>query len=141
VKNPLESIKESKAAKAVAKSRPVRAIKDVHPIDAVRKSKAGKAVAKSKPVRALKDAHPIDAIRKSRAAKAVAKSKPVRAIARTAGRAKSQVQDMTLDTGDPNSPLAKRTRQQLYNRARELGVKGRSGMSKSQLVAAIRKLN
>lgn len=114
MKNPLESIKESKAAKAVAKSKPVRAIKDVHPIDAVRKSKAGKAVAKSK---------------------------PVRAIARTAGRAKSRVQDMTLDTGDPNSPLGKRTRQQLYNRARELGVRGRSRMNKSQLVAAIRKLN
>ena len=146
MKNPLKTIQTSKAAKAVARSKPVKAIKDAHPIETIKKSKAAKAVAKSKPVKAIKDAHPIETIKKSKAAKAVAKSKaakavagsrPVKAIARTVGSAKERIASMNLDTGA--GPLGKRSRQQLYNRARELGVKGRSRMDKSQLVAAIRR--
>lgn len=41
--------------------------------------------------------------------------------------------------GSPNSPLETRTKQELYNRARELEIAGRSQMSKGQLVVAIRK--
>lgn len=121
MKNPIETIRTSKPVKAVAQSKPVQAIRDAHPIETIKKSKAAKAVAKSRPV------------------KAIAGSRPVRAVARTASEARRRVSAAMLDTGDPNSPLGKRTRQQLYNRARELGVKGRSRMSKSQLVAAIRK--
>lgn len=41
-------------------------------------------------------------------------------------------------TGNPNRPLGERTRQELYNRARELDIDGRSRMTKSELVSAIR---
>ncbi len=41
-------------------------------------------------------------------------------------------------TGNPGVSLEERTRRELYNRAKELDIEGRSGMSKSQLVRAIR---
>lgn len=43
----------------------------------------------------------------------------------------------TLGTGNPDQPLGARTRDELYNLARELGVAGRSRMSKAELVAAL----
>lgn len=44
----------------------------------------------------------------------------------------------TKGTGNPNSPLESRTRQELYNRASQLNIKGRSKMNKNELVKAIR---
>lgn len=44
----------------------------------------------------------------------------------------------TQGTGNPNRGLGDRSRDELYNRARELKVEGRSSMSKSELAAAIR---
>lgn len=41
-------------------------------------------------------------------------------------------------TGNPNKPLHQRTRQELYNRAAELNISGRSKMKKAELVDAIR---
>ena len=41
-------------------------------------------------------------------------------------------------TGNPNLPLEQRSRQELYNRARELGIAGRSHMRKQALAEAIR---
>jgi hypothetical protein len=40
-------------------------------------------------------------------------------------------------TGNPNSRLEARTRNELYNRARELKIAGRSTMNKTELAAAI----
>lgn len=45
----------------------------------------------------------------------------------------------TEGTGNPNAPLESRTRQELYNRASQLNIRGRSKMRKSELVTAIRK--
>jgi plasmid stabilization system protein ParE len=45
----------------------------------------------------------------------------------------------TQGTGNPNRPLEQRTRDELYNRARELNIPGRSRMTKDELVAAIRR--
>ena len=45
----------------------------------------------------------------------------------------------TQGTGNPNRSLEARSKQELYNRAKELDVEGRSGMSKDELVRAIRK--
>jgi hypothetical protein len=44
-------------------------------------------------------------------------------------------------TGNPNARLEDRTKEELYNRAKQLGVSGRSEMAKDELVAAIRKRN
>ena len=45
----------------------------------------------------------------------------------------------TQGTGNPTRNLEARSKQELYNRAKELDIEGRSGMSKDELVRAIRK--
>jgi len=47
----------------------------------------------------------------------------------------------TSGTGNPNTSLDERTRDELYNRARELDIKGRGDMTKAELVDAIRAAN
>ena len=44
----------------------------------------------------------------------------------------------TQGTGNPNLGLDQRTRDELYNRARQLKIDGRGSMTKSELVQAIR---
>ncbi len=44
----------------------------------------------------------------------------------------------TQGTGNPTTALESRTKQELYNRAQELEIEGRSKMSKDELVRAIR---
>ena len=44
----------------------------------------------------------------------------------------------TQGTGNPTRGLEARSKQELYNRAKELDVDGRSSMSKDELVRAIR---
>jgi len=44
----------------------------------------------------------------------------------------------TEGTGNPNTPLESRTKEELYNRADELDIDGRSKMSKDELIEAIR---
>lgn len=57
---------------------------------------------------------------------------------REEGRTKDD-QKRTQGTGNPNYRLEDRTKDELYNRAKELDIDGRSAMSKSELVEAIRK--
>ena len=57
---------------------------------------------------------------------------------REEGRTKSG-RKSTSGTGNPTHRLEDRSKQELYNRARELDIGGRSKMSKQQLVRAIRK--
>jgi len=57
---------------------------------------------------------------------------------RLEGRTKSG-QKTTSGTGNPNTSLEERTRRELYNRAKELHIEGRSQMDKKELVRAIRK--
>jgi hypothetical protein len=54
---------------------------------------------------------------------------------RSEGRTPSR---RTQGTGNPNRPLAERTRDELYNLAREVRLPGRSTMTKGELVQAIR---
>lgn len=44
----------------------------------------------------------------------------------------------TQGTGNPNRGLEARTKQELYNRAKEMDIEGRSKMDKGELVKAIR---
>ena len=44
----------------------------------------------------------------------------------------------TQGTGNPNVPLEERSKRELYNRAKELEIEGRSKMKKRELVDAIR---
>lgn len=47
----------------------------------------------------------------------------------------------TQGTGNPTRGLEARSKQELYNRAKELDIEGRSKMNKDDLVQAIRKKN
>ncbi len=44
----------------------------------------------------------------------------------------------TQGTGNPNTSLDDRTKDELYNRAKEMNISGRSKMNKQELVEAIR---
>ena len=57
---------------------------------------------------------------------------------REEGRTKSGLKS-TMGTGNPNTSLEDRTRRELYNRAKQLHIEGRSNMTKAELVRAIRK--
>jgi plasmid stabilization system protein ParE len=57
---------------------------------------------------------------------------------REEGRTKSG-RKSTTGTGNPNRSLDERTKQELYNRAQQLDIDGRSKMDKDQLVRVIRK--
>lgn len=57
---------------------------------------------------------------------------------REEGRTKSG-RKTTSGTGNPNQSLDDRSKQELYNRAKELDIDGRSRMDKGELVRAIRK--
>ena len=69
-------------------------------------------------------------------AKAIA-ARTVNKQRREEGRTKSG-RKTTTGTGNPNRSLADRSKQELYNRARQLGIDGRSKMTKEELVRAIR---
>lgn len=45
----------------------------------------------------------------------------------------------TQGTGNPNRSLEARSKQELYNQAKQLDIEGRSGMSKEELARAIRR--
>lgn len=47
----------------------------------------------------------------------------------------------TQGTGNPRLSLEDRTKDELSNRAKQLGISGRSQMSKEELVAAIRQVS
>jgi hypothetical protein len=44
----------------------------------------------------------------------------------------------SMGTGNPNRGLEDRTRDEIYNRARDLRIRGRSKMTKAELVEAVR---
>ena len=45
----------------------------------------------------------------------------------------------TRGTGNPNTPISERSRDELYNIAKTLGLKGRSKMTKAELVQKLSK--
>ncbi|CAN5844472.1 hypothetical protein BH20GEM1_BH20GEM1_21460 [soil metagenome] len=92
-----------------------------------------------------KDERKYEEIRKSSIERGVKEERAEEIAARTVnrdrreeGRTKSG-RKTTSGTGNPNTSLEERSRQELYNRAKELHIEGRSRMSKRELVRAIRK--
>ncbi len=67
-------------------------------------------------------------------AKAIA-ARTVNKQRRLEGRTPSR---RTQGTGNPNRPLEDRSKQELYNQAKKLGIRGRSKMNKDELARAIR---
>jgi len=55
---------------------------------------------------------------------------------REEGRTESGTQ-RSSGTGNPNTPLNERTKDEVYNVAREMDIPGRSGMTKGELISAI----
>lgn len=47
----------------------------------------------------------------------------------------------TQRTGNPNQPLEEHRKDELYNRAQELKIPGRSRMNKAELIQAIKKVS
>ena len=89
-----------------------------------------------------KDERKFEHIKKSAKERGRSDAKAEELAARTVNKQRRQEgrtpKTTTQGTGNPHSPLEERTRDELYNRAKELGVKGRSQMTKQQLVDAIR---
>jgi hypothetical protein len=92
-----------------------------------------------------KDERKYEKIRKSSLERGAKEERAEEIAARTVnrdrreeGRTKSG-RKTTSGTGNPTTSLEDRTRQELYNRARQLDIEGRSKMDKQELVRAIRK--
>jgi hypothetical protein len=92
-----------------------------------------------------KDERKYEKIRKSSLQRGVREERAEEIAARTVnrdrreeGRTKSG-RKTTSGTGKPTTSLEERTRRELYNRARQLHIEGRSKMDKQELVRAIRK--
>lgn len=84
-------------------------------------------------------------IKKDRRKKGMSEDRAEEVAARTVnkerreeGRTKSG-KKTTSGTGNPTHSLEDRTKQELYNRARQLDIEGRSKMDKRELVRAIRR--
>ncbi len=89
-----------------------------------------------------KDERQYEHIRRSERERGRAEDRAEEVAARTVNKRRRQEgrtpNRRTSGTGNPTKPLEERSRDELYNRARELKVRGRSGMSKPELIDAIR---
>lgn len=90
-----------------------------------------------------KDERQYEKIKQSVQERGAAESRAKEIAARTVNKTRRKQgrtpNKTTQGTGNPNKPLEGRAKQELYNRAKQLGVPGRSRMSKDELAAAIRK--
>ena len=92
-----------------------------------------------------KDERKYEKIRRSQLEEGTSEQRAEEIAARTVnrdrreeGRTESGLKS-TMGTGNPNTSLEERTRRELYNRAKQLHIEGRSNMTKAELVRAIRK--
>ena len=91
-----------------------------------------------------KDERKYEKIRKDRMRRGVREERAEEIAARVVNRDRREEgrtqsgRKTTSGTGNPTTSLEERTRQELYNRARQLHIGGRSRMTKDELVRAIR---
>ena len=92
-----------------------------------------------------KDERQYEAVRRSELEQGRSEKRASEIAARTVNKQRREEgrtpSKRTEGTGNPNSRLETRTRDELYNRAKELDIAGRSEMTKSELVEAIRERN
>ena len=90
-----------------------------------------------------KDERQFDHIKESELERGRSESKAEEIAGRTVNKTRREQgrtpNKRTQGTGNPNLPLAERTRDELYNLAKELNLSGRSQMSKDELVAALKR--
>ena len=90
-----------------------------------------------------KDERQYEKIRKSSMRRGVKAKRAKEIAARTVNKTRREhgrtPNRTSQGTGNPNQPLGERTKRELYNRAQELDIEGRSKMNKDQLVKAIRR--
>jgi hypothetical protein len=89
-----------------------------------------------------KDERQYERIKENQVERGTAESRAKEIAARTVNKQRREEgrtpQRRTSGTGNPNRALEDRTRDELYNRARELNIEGRSKMKKQDLARAIR---
>lgn len=89
-----------------------------------------------------KDERMYDHVKESELDRGLSKDKAKEIAARTVNKQRREEgrtpNRTTQGTGNPNRSLEARSKQELYNRAKELDIEGRSGMKKDELVRAIR---
>lgn len=92
-----------------------------------------------------KDERQYEHVKRSEKARGRSDDKAGEIAARTVNKTRREEgrtpQRRSQGTGNPNTDLESRTRDELYNRAKELGIDGRSKMDKTDLVEAIRSRN
>lgn len=90
-----------------------------------------------------KDERQYEKVRRSASQRGMKQDRAKEIAARTVNKQRRQSgrtpRKTTSGTGNPTKPLADRSRRELYNRARQLGIAGRSSMKKAELLKAIRK--
>jgi hypothetical protein len=90
-----------------------------------------------------KDERKYEHIKESNLERGVSEGRAKEIAARTVNKGRREEgrtpNPTTQGTGNPNRGLDTRSRDELYNRAKQLGVAGRSKMSKDELVQAIRR--
>ena len=89
-----------------------------------------------------KDERQYDAIRDSELERGRPERKAEEIAARTVNKRRREEgrtrNRRTEGTGNPNLPIEERTRDEVYNIARQLNVRGRGNMTKRELVEAVR---
>lgn len=89
-----------------------------------------------------KDERQYEKIKKSSKSRGVGESRAKEIAGRTVNKQRRNEgrtpRKTTQGTGNPNRPLSERSRDELYNKAKQRGISGRSSMSKGALVEALR---
>ena len=90
-----------------------------------------------------KDERKYEHIKESSEERGMSEDKAQEIAARTVNKARREEgrtpNKRTQGTGNPNTALEERTRDELYNIAKDRDIKGRSSMTKQELVSALRK--
>jgi len=90
-----------------------------------------------------KDERQYEHIKESSEDRGVSDAKAKEIAARTVNKHRRETgrtpNKRTMGTGNPNLPLSGRTRDELYNIAKEIDLRGRSSMTKAELVTALKR--